>query len=168
MGYAIDLRPYYEQPDSFYLKSAFVGARIYLPSMSKLQSMSVPEMALYVHQNVQAFTQPSVVRATMECWEEIAEKRLRVAPAYDIDAFGFISSWTTFRFDHLNLRGALKNKSVDNDEDTIGTGNCTFTQPWVYLPGNVIMKQVAIVMKDKDRGYWIRSNNSVEAWKAFE
>lgn len=172
MGYAINTRPYFPDTSSFYILNAFIAATIFFPSMEKFQSLNQAQMALYIHQNVQAYTQPSVIRKILQFWEEIIEKRLSVIPTppdSNLDAYGFVSSWTTFRFDHLNLKGAMKNIAGNaNGDDKIGRGQCVFTQPWVYLPAQATVRPACIIMKDQDKGYWLRANNTVQNWKAFD
>jgi len=169
MGYYVDPRRLLDLPNNFFLKNVFLGGRFFVSTISKLQAMSHAQIALHVHHMVQACRQPSYVRAQLEFWEEIAEKQLRVGPmptdGGDIDTNGMVSAWTTYRYDLLNLRGALKDKERAVPD---GTGDAIWTQPWAVLPAGITLKPQMIILKSGDKGYWLRVNNTLESWTGFE
>lgn len=170
----MDIRPFIQDTKTRYLKNAVLDARIYFSSLEKLHNMSHAQFALHVHRTVQTFQQPSVIRATLQFWEEVNENKLAITPLpenVDKETKGVASSWTGFRYDELNLEKAVK-KSDGNSEGEVGDENkrarCVYVQPRVTMPGGALPSPYVLTVKDGDKGFWLRVNNTVEAWKSFD
>lgn len=165
----MDIRPFIQDTKTHYLKNAVLDARIYISSLDKLHNMSHAEFALHVHRTVQTFQQPSIIRATLEFWEEVNEKKLSITPLpgnADRETKGMVSSWTGFRYDQLNLEEAVRKSDVSDGGDKLAS--CIYVQPRVTMPGGALPSPYALTVRDGNRGFWLRVNNTVEAWKSFE
>jgi len=164
----MDIRPYIQDTKTHYLKNAVMDARVYISSLEKLQNMSHAELALHIHRTVQIFQQPSIIREMLKFWEEVTDKKLyttTIPEDADKETKGMVSSWTGFRYDKLNLDKALKKAS---DVDKSQRARCIYVQPRVTMPGGALSSPYALPVRDGDRGFWLRVNNTVEAWKSFD
>ena len=165
--YTFNYRPALQkaEPGSIYLHNSVYSIRTNWPSLIQFQKSSLAQIALAIRLSVIRNKQPSAVKKALQFYEAHITDALSLgAPGVRYSFIPFLSSFTTFDYNSLDLSGALpESSSRTNDQ-----GKVIFTQPLVELPMGVKMRPFTISLKDGNGGYWLRCALGMSSWKAHE
>ncbi|KAN0092492.1 hypothetical protein V8E51_018339 [Hyaloscypha variabilis] len=144
-------------PNEVYLKNTYYELRIHWPSLSSFQTATLASLALRIRTSVLLSKQPEIIKSNLEFQEQHITEL--VAPGGKDMRLGFlpfISSWTTFEYNALDFSmGPKGGRKLGGDE-----GRVVFTLPRVALPLGIMVDPLAVVLKDREGGYWLRANLS--------
>ncbi|KAE9368994.1 hypothetical protein N431DRAFT_547800 [Stipitochalara longipes BDJ] len=150
-------------PTEIYLKNTYYELRIHWPTFSSFQSSSLANLALTIRTSVLQNKQPEIIKSNLEFQEEhITEFVAPGGKNMRLSFLPFVSSWTTFEYNRLDFSMALKGARKRKTEIE---GKVVFTLPRVALPLGIMVNPLAVVVKDGNRGYWLRTNLSKAGWK---
>ncbi|RDW58422.1 hypothetical protein BP5796_12352 [Coleophoma crateriformis] len=153
------------KPGSTYLKNSQYAMAIRWSSFKNFQSTSLAQVALAFRMAVMQNKQPSVIKTFHEFYEKHADSILSFGP--EGNRIGFLSiysSWSTFPFYDLDFSGALEKFDVPATSEA---GNVAFVHPTIYGPRGINIRPVTIVLKDRNGGFWLKSDLLRSAWKGL-